>query len=192
MSFSQSVKEEILIHAPQARHCRIAELFGIYKLCGSSGEKNGIPYLKFQTENINVARMCFTLLKKTFNITLNLSVRKSKSFIYIICIYEAGAENVRDALKLGETLETAAALLTERDCCRRAFIRGTFLVAGSLNNPERSYHLEIVCGSSEFAEILKNTIVSFEVEAKIAIRKKYYVGKGLNKIFLNASIRKND
>ncbi len=175
MSFSQKVKEEILLHPPQSRHCRIAELFGIYRLCGESGERGGRPYIKFQTENINVARMCFTLLKKTFNITVNLSVRKSKLFLYMICIYGTDAENVRDTLKYGESLETAAALLTEKDCCRRAFIRGTFLVSGSLNDPERSYHLEVVCNDSKFAEILKNTIVSFGVEAKIALRKKYYV-----------------
>ena len=175
MSFSQSVKEEIMLHPPQSRHCRIAELFGIYILCGESGEKAGRFYIRFQTENINVARMCFTLLKKTFNITVNLSVRRYRSFLYVICIYGTDAENIRDTLKSGEPLETSAALLTERDCCRRAFIRGTFLVSGSLNNPERSYHLEIVCNDSNFAEILKNTIVSFGVEAKIAHRKKYYV-----------------
>ena len=175
MSFSQSVKDEILLHPPQSRHCRIAQLFGIFSLGGESGEKDGRAYIRFQTENINVARMCFTLLKKTFNITVNVSVRRSRSLLYMICVYGADAENIRETLKSGETLETAAALLTERDCCRRAFIRGTFLVSGSLNDPERSYHLEIVCNDGKFADILKNTIVSFGVEAKIALRKKYHV-----------------
>lgn len=177
MSFSQTVKQEILLHPPLSRHCRIAELFGIYNLCGETGKKGEISYIGFQTENINVARMCFTLLAKTFNITVNLCVRKSKLYSYIIRVYGDNARHIKETLKLEDDAETetSAALLLERDCCRRAFISGAFLVAGSLNDPERSYHLEIVCNSMRFADTLKSAIVSFGIDAKIALRKKYHV-----------------
>ena len=171
MSFSQAVKQEITLHVPTSRHCRIAELFGIYSMCGKSGSS----FIKFQTENINVARICFTLLKKTFNITVNFCVRKSKLLSYIICVYDEDADNIKETLKIKNGAGMSAKLLLERDCCRRAFVRGVFLVSGSLNDPERSYHLEIVCNDKSIAEEIKEIIGSFEVESKIALRKKSYV-----------------
>ena len=34
--------------------------------------------------------------------------------------------------------------LLKQNCCRRAFIRGAFLAAGSVSDPEKSYHFELV------------------------------------------------
>ena len=59
--------------------------------------------------------------------------------------------------------------ILQRSCCRRAFLRGAFLSAGSISNPEKSYHFEIVCGNRERAEQLQKTILSFDVEAKICL-----------------------
>lgn len=44
-----------------------------------------------------------------------------------------------------------------------------------MSNPEKSYHLEIVCAARKKAEQLKIIISSFGVDAKIVIRKKSYV-----------------
>ena len=60
-------------------------------------------------------------------------------------------------------------------CCRRAFIRGAFLAAGSISDPEKFYHFEIVCPTEPKAEQLKGIIAAFDIEAKIVPRKKYYV-----------------
>lgn len=46
---------------------------------------------------------------------------------------------------------------------------------GSMSDPEKSYHLEFVCAYRESAEQLRQMIHGFDVEAKIVIRKKYYV-----------------
>ncbi len=77
-------------------------------------------------------------------------------------------ENIR-------TEELANRLLVQKSCCRRAFIRGAFLSAGSMSDPEKAYHLEIVCNSQERARQLQEIINSFEMEAKIVQRKKSYV-----------------
>jgi DNA-binding protein WhiA len=90
--------------------------------------------------------------------------------------------NILHALKLldqdGEVTEQispANPLLVQQSCCRRAFIRGAFLVAGSISNPEKSYHFEIVCLSEERAEQLQALIHSFGPDAKIVQRKKYFI-----------------
>ena len=47
-------------------------------------------------------------------------------------------------------------LLIQNICCKRAFIRGAFLSAGSMSDPEKSYHFEIVCTSEPKAEQLRD------------------------------------
>lgn len=66
-------------------------------------------------------------------------------------------------------------LLLKNACCRRAYLRGTYLSIGSMSNPKRSYHLEFVCSGSEQAEQLCGVLMGFELEAKIIRRKKYHV-----------------
>ena len=67
------------------------------------------------------------------------------------------------------------ALLVKNSCCVRAYLRGAFLCAGSMSDPEKSYHLEFVCSRPEQAGQLKDMIQEFQIEAKIIKRKKYYV-----------------
>ncbi|MCR4738838.1 MAG: DNA-binding protein WhiA [Lachnospiraceae bacterium] len=175
MSFSQDVKQEIASHIPLSRHCRIAELSGLYFLCGESGVREGVDSISFHTENIEVARLCFTLLKKTFNITVNACVKRSKLLSYAVGVFGRDAENVKETLKISEDINRSIKLLTEKDCCRRVFLSGVFLVSGSMNDPERSYHLEIVCEDEGRAELLREMICSFGIEARSAVRKKYHV-----------------
>ena len=41
-----------------------------------------------------------------------------------------------------------------RQCCRRAFLRGAFLGAGSITSPDKSYHFEIVAGEEHLRKTL--------------------------------------
>ena len=66
MSFSGTVKEELAAHISSARHCQLAEL-AAYILFNCGVCEDG-RHLCLDTENEAVARKCFTLLKKTFNI----------------------------------------------------------------------------------------------------------------------------
>ena len=188
MSFSGKVKEELDRQIGQARHCQIAELAAYISMCGSvlidSNERYG---LKIHTENLIVARKCFTLLKKTFNIKTEISIRCNlvkKSFAYILIVkHHQDAIRVLQAAKLidqdGEIYEELSMmknLVVQEPCCKRAFIRGAFLCAGSISDPEKSYHLEIVCATKGKAEQLKEIFNSFhEIDAKTILRKKSYV-----------------
>ena len=87
---------------------------------------------------------------------------------YVLEVAESGeAEKIRSAIRV--TTDTM------RSCCRRAYIRGAFLAAGSVSNPEKSYHLEIVCQDERQALFLAELLESFEIEAKIILRKRYHV-----------------
>ena len=64
MSFSSRIKEELSRHMSPARHCQIAEIAAILSLCGRIQISGDDHYsIKIHTENVTVARKCFTLLK---------------------------------------------------------------------------------------------------------------------------------
>lgn len=188
MSFASNIKEELSRQIPGARHCRIAELAAIISLCGKVAISADDRFsIKIHTESIPVARKYFTLLQKTFNIVAYVSIRRNMNLKKgLTCSVVVGehedALRVLMAVKLlgsdgevGEVLSPAKNMVVKQSCCRRAFIRGAFLAAGSISDPEKSYHFEIVCASMEKAGQLQGIIASFGLDARIVLRKKYFV-----------------
>lgn len=166
MSFSGKIKEELAQHYAKARHCNLAELSALVHMSGSF-EKDGYGscILKLHTENDGVARKCFTLLGKTFNISTDIAIRRNTA--KGSCSYYIRAK--------GEELLAVENVIVQAVCCKRAYIRGAFIASGSMSDPDKSYHFEIVCGTLKQAEYLRNMINSFEMDAKIVMRKKSYV-----------------
>ena len=68
MSFSSEVKDELAKQIGKSRHCRVAELAAILAFDGKVETKEKQNILEITTENAALARKCFTLIKKTFNI----------------------------------------------------------------------------------------------------------------------------
>lgn len=77
--------------------------------------------------------------------------------------------------EVGENLNVVQNVVIQQSCCRRAFLRGAFLASGSLSDPEKFYHFEIVCATEEKAKQLQGIIATFDLEAKIVKRKRYYI-----------------
>lgn len=187
MSFSGSVKEELLGCIDNARHCRIAEVAAVLAFDGEivrlpSGEID----LRVSSENESLVRKYFTLLEKTFTMENSVSIddritKKNNRFVVELEEPDSAVKILQAVKLLGNdrTPQVSDALVNQmvvqRNCCRRAFIRGAFLCAGSISDPEKFYHFEIVCGSKAKAVQLMELIQSFEVDAKIVQRKKYYV-----------------
>ena len=164
MSFSSDVKEELEKVVSGPRHCQLAELAAIIHLgCkverGGPGLENAVIF----SENPFAARKYFTLLKKTF--IINVNVVKILQAVKILD--ENGAVH--------RLSEEANPILIKNSCCRRAFLRGAFLCLGSMSDPRKGYHLEFVCEYEVQALQIRQAVCSFEIEAKIVRRKKYYV-----------------
>ncbi len=162
MSFSSEVKDELAKKISPARHCQLAELAAIMSGCGQYGKDEAGNYtIGFQTENEAVVRKGFTLLKKTYNIETDVSISR---------------EQMQELLsKIGNPEEPVNPLLIKNSCCQRAFLRGTFLGCGSMSDPKKGYHLEFVCIHEGKAKQLQGIMQEFDIEAKIVLRKKYYV-----------------
>ena len=188
MSFSSRVKEELSRQISPARHCQIAETAAILSLCGRVQISAEDRYcIKIHTENVAVARKYFTLLKKTFNIVTDVTIRRNvhlrKNHVYTVTVgNHEDALRVLQATKLigpdgeiGENLSVIRNVVTQQACCRRAFIRGAFLAAGSISDPEKFYHLEIFCATEPKAKQLCSIMATFGVDARIVVRKRHYV-----------------
>ena len=61
------------------------------------------------------------------------------------------------------------------DNIKRAYIKGAFLGGGSISNPEKTYHLEFVTHSEEYAQDLSKLINSFGLNSKVIQRKNSFI-----------------
>ena len=171
----------------RARHCQIAELSAIISMCGNVIIDSRDNYrLKICTENIAVVRKSFTLIRKAFNIRTDIAVRTNRgngNISYLLAVKDPSeAQRILEAVKLRsdngdiyEELSVVRNVVIQQSCCKRAFIRGAFLAGGSMSDPQKAYHFEIVCAAEAKAMQLRDIINSFDLDAKIVKRKKAYV-----------------
>lgn len=202
MSFSRKVKEELARQENPARHCRLAEFAAIFELSGRVKELSPGRYcLEIHTENLTVAKKSDMLLRQMFQTTVEVRVRnhnlQGNTVSYDVIVQSRkGVAAILKAVKRmdgkgnlmgGE--QAVQPVLVQNACCKRAFLRGAFLVAGSVTDPEKAYHLEIAVISGAFAEQIQKIMIFFGLEAKIVIRKKYrvvYIKEGAQIVdFLN-------
>ena len=59
--------------------------------------------------------------------------------------------------------------------CREAFLRGAFLGAGSISDPKKEKHLEIVAARENIADILEGLMSFMGLNVKKTLRKLYHV-----------------
>ena len=187
MSFSGSVKEELLRYEDSARHCCIAELAAMIVFHGEiAPAPEGKLILTISSENESILRKVFTLLEKTFTMELKVStdrkiVRKNNRFTIDIDDTELTVKILQAVKVLSAdrrpvtTNALVNPIIIQRSYCKRAFLRGAFLCAGSISDPEKFYHFEVVCTTPEKAQQMQELIQSFGIDAKIVKRKKYEV-----------------
>lgn len=164
MSFSSDVKEELAKQFSKSRHCQIAELAGMLELDGWANEKG--TALDLHSDNFMLIQKYALLMKQIFAVDIHYPLRPED------------VKRVLETLKWqpGQVgSDRASSLLLQNTCCRRAFIRGAFLAAGSISDPNKSYHFEIVCITMAQAAQLQEIISEFEAEARIVERKGHYV-----------------
>lgn len=186
MSFSLDCKQEIIRMIPNKRCCRLAELSALIKTTGIIEIINGKLTLKLNIENASVARNVFSLLKKVFNINIELMVKKNYYFnkhnTYILIIGED--VNIVELLQKTKILKSQEMYdfhygidqeLIKSECCRRAYLRGLFLGSASVSDPEKTYHLEFVTDNYNFALDIEKLLNQYDLNAKIVKRKNYYI-----------------
>lgn len=158
----------------------MAELSGILRVSGSLQPGLGGIKALLVTENAAVARLIFTLFKKTFGLHVEVlaAVNRTLNKGHTYTVRLSDAEETLKELEIIDTNEEGMAIhlgvpskLLKKSCCRRAYLRGVFLGSGSVSDPEKAYHLEFVTHDPTYAESLRDLINSYELNAKIVSRK---------------------
>ncbi len=179
MSFTSDTKQELLRLPDGDSCCKVASLSAMLAIGGYlSLSASGIR-LAFQTTSLPLARKAIKLLKGLYGIEVEVlskrTVRLKKRDQYIIVVKDKVTLIMRELSLMDEERGFARMVddsLVFNDCCKRAYLRGAFLTAGSINHPRSSsYHLEIAVEHHSLAEDLRDLMNTFDLKAK-ALRKK--------------------
>ncbi|MFQ3853353.1 DNA-binding protein WhiA [Staphylococcus sp. 2S1] len=178
MSFASEMKNELTRIEVDEENAK-AELSALIRMNGALSLSNQQFVINVQTENATTARRIYSLIKKVFNVEVELLVRKKmklkKNNIYI-CRIKVRAKEILDELgilKSGVFTHEIDEALIHDDEMRRSYLRGAFLVGGSVNNPETSsYHLEIFSLYEDHSEGITQLMNKYDLNAKHLERKK--------------------
>ena len=151
LSFASEIKREICNVPIKAPCCSVAELAGV--ICYGAIEKNNVLYVK--TEASFVAKRIYQLAKEGLNV--KCKVIKSGNSRKIYRVELASGDEIAKVYELtGVKEQTVREDVIEKFCCKKAFVRGAFLVTGSCNDPQKSYHLEFAISKDrEISELMK-------------------------------------
>ena len=187
MSFTSDTKKELTQLEPDKKCCMLAEIAGFLRFAGSIRLTGGKMSIKVMTENPAVARLFITMIKSYFGAKTALSIgeaaplSKGRSYELIITS-EMNAEQILREVGILGVREGSNYLtdginqdLIKKRCCKKALLRGIFLAAGSISDPTKGYHLEIVCAGEYMAQDVKKLINSFGLRSKIVQRKNHYI-----------------
>ena len=178
MSFSSNIKEELSRNETSARHCKIAEIAGFLKFGGDISLEPDNYTIQIQTETVSAAKRFYTLLKEVFDIHAKIDVRRNE-FLKRSRNYTISVDKHNDCVLILKTVKLLDprefGLVLQNTCCKRAYIRGAFQAAGSMSDPEKNYHFEVVSTDEQTAEQLKEVLNFFDLDAKIVLRNKNYV-----------------
>lgn len=144
MSFSSEVKSELCRHAVGKRCCAVAECYGALMYCNTFRPNE----IKFVTASREFASRLPKLFKKAFNLEFDRISDGGEGGKGVLQITEqAKLEKIYDAF--GAEIDNTPVHhvnfgVLEETCCKISFIRGAFLAGGSVTDPEKRYHMELV------------------------------------------------
>ena len=175
MSFSTNIKDEVT-RLDVSREELISELSAIVRNSAIIDDR-----ITIYVENNGVARRIFKLFKNVYDITPIITVRKkyfSSGLSYILTIQHKISEILDDLsiVKNGKRLNIPYDYIYGDEDLVRAYLRGLFLVTGSVNDPKTSkYHLEFLVDDNDYAEFINNLLNDNGLNSKIIKREKKYM-----------------
>lgn len=174
MSFSAQIKQELCKTSIHKKCCAQAEMYGILLFC-SNFQSTGV---RIVTESDAFAARLPALFKKAFQLEFDQIPPErpgKRAFLItdpkkISAIGETVGYDPRESVALHINFG-----VLEEEHCRTAFFRGAFLAGGSVTDPDKGYHLEMVTSHYNVARELPALLRESGFEPKSAQRKANYV-----------------
>lgn len=174
MSFTMVVKDEAS-KIETTRLEDISELSAIIRIAGNINNNINVTI-----ENNAVARRVFKLFKEIYGISPSITVRNKKlgkGLTYILNINNKVKEILEDLsiIDNNKYLSIPKEYLISDEEQLRAYLRGVFLVSGSVNDPKTSrYHMEFILDTKEYANFINKLLNTYDLNSKIIKREKNY------------------
>ena len=188
MSFSSETKIQLAKMMSHNPCCQRAEFLALVKSDGTIRIGGGSVSLVITTENTAVAGKIYRLSKELFaipgEVTTYRKLRLKKNNVYEVVIpAQPELEKLFGYMGLDESATVWTSdfrdifpwALVEKECCKRAYLRGAFLGSGSVNRPDGPYHMEITCERKSQAEALQRIMAALDLHARISERKAQFV-----------------
>lgn len=174
MSFARTVKDEIVKIRTDAK-CQLAELSALLHLNTDIHLTSEGAHLEFHTNNPSIARRFFVLVKNMYDSKIDIISKKSmklkKKSGYLVLV-KTHVSKIMDEHSMVDQNAQEYEFLTETDEEKRAYLRGAFLSAGSVNDPIKpTYHLELFVMSKTDAIFIQRLMNHFDLNAKITKRR---------------------
>lgn len=145
MSFSSDTKKELCTVKNLTLTENFAECYGLLLFC----KKFSPEKIEFHTESRSVASRFSQLISSAFGViveqTTSLTGRHGGGNEFTVTVpLKSDCQRIYTYFgytgkEINHRINRA---ITEDDSCTSAFLRGAFLSCGSVNNPEKDYHLE--------------------------------------------------
>ena len=182
MSFTSDTRHELARIPVERMSMAAAELSGAALACGGLSLRGFGKYgLQIQTESREILERHMAMLRRFFSIDAAVSATRTDRLggqeYFVLSIDGADVPRAADQLKLMDEAQpfgirqSPEASIIQSDNDKRAFLRGAFLVCGSVSNPERSYHLEFAQASETLAESICTLLRGYELPARLSRRK---------------------
>lgn len=178
MSFTTTVKNEICT-MDYSNTENIALLSAFVRSNGKFDDNK----IELSTENAKVAKKLYLLFKSLYGIEVDLDQRTVANFIkkknYIITINNKVDEILSDLSVLDSNnnyIESPKEYVVDALEDKKAYLRGSFLSKGSINDPKTSqYHLEFGFDNKHEAVFVQRLLNEFDMNSKIIIRDTKYM-----------------
>ncbi len=166
MSFSSDIKQELNKNSNLANKNIVRQELVGYLISGNINIVNN-KEIKFSTESdYNINRFSKLLTNLDINHSIDIA---GKNFVITLKTKEIEfIEYDKETVKIKEVPENQEE--------KKAIIRGTFMGAGSINNPEREYHLEMEVTNEQNMNTVLDLLSEFGIKAKyMEAKNKYYI-----------------
>lgn len=180
MSFSSSLKDELTRVRCTGADERNAMLCALAHTSASMKFGSSALSIEFVTENQATAELTSKLATELYGLGTVLLARLQEGLGKESYVVSASGENAVRFLAdygciPGEGKDYVPGEVPDRfllgERMAKSFIRGAFLGSGSVSNPQKGYHLEIVCRYERFAAIMRDLIADFDINARVSERK---------------------
>lgn len=171
MSFSSDIKQELNKNSNLANKDIVKqELIG-YLLSGNTSVGKD-KKIKFSTESdYNINRFSKLLTNLNINHDINIS---GKTFCVTIKIKEINWIEIKEDNIIIKDKKEETQKTKESEEYQKALIRGLFMGAGSINNPENKYHLEMIVANKESLQQIKTILENLGIQIKTLQTKQKY------------------